>query len=144
MPTLDDFGTVVEKYHEALGAFVKGNPETLQELYSHRDDVSLANAFGPPTRGWNHVTAAMGLAASVYREGEVVGFDAVAGGVTDELAYIVEVERYEVRVNVRATISPVSLRVTTIFRPEEGVWKVIHRHADTITTARPAESVIQT
>jgi hypothetical protein len=30
-----------------------------------------------------------------------------------------------------------------IFRPEDGVWRVVHRHADPITTAQPAESVIQ-
>ena len=30
-----------------------------------------------------------------------------------------------------------------VFRPEEdGEWKVVHRHADPITTAQPAESVI--
>lgn len=37
-----------------------------------------------------------------------------------------------------------SVRVTTVFRREDGVWKVAHRHADPITAPRPPESVIQT
>jgi hypothetical protein len=30
-----------------------------------------------------------------------------------------------------------------IFRPEDGTWKVVHRHADPITAPRPVGSVIQ-
>jgi hypothetical protein len=30
-----------------------------------------------------------------------------------------------------------------IFRPEEGTWKIVHRHADPITTPQAVESVIQ-
>ena len=40
-------------------------------------------------------------------------------------------------------LSAVSLRATTIFRREDGLWKVLHRHADPITTPRPIESIIQ-
>jgi ketosteroid isomerase-like protein len=36
-----------------------------------------------------------------------------------------------------------ALRVTMIFRPEEGTWRIVHRHADPITTPQAAESVIQ-
>jgi ketosteroid isomerase-like protein len=67
----------------------------------------------------------------------------VAKHVTPELAYTVEVERYQAKVGGREDITPVALRVTSVFRPEDGTWKVVHRHADPITTARPAESVIQ-
>lgn len=144
MPAVEDLGAAIEKYHLALGAFVTGNPEPLQEAYSHRDDVSVANPFGPPTRGWNHVAATMAHAATLYRNGEVIGFEVFAGCETAELAYIVEVERYEARVGGRETASPLALRVTSVFRREDGAWKVVHRHADTITSARPAESVIQT
>ena len=31
---------------------------------------------------------------------------------------------------------------TSLFRFEQGSWKLVHRHADTITEPRPAASVI--
>ena len=48
MAAVDDLDQVVEQYHQALGEVVKGNPEPLKMMYSHREDVSLANPFGPP------------------------------------------------------------------------------------------------
>jgi ketosteroid isomerase-like protein len=85
----------------------------------------------------------MERAASNYRDGEIIGFDVVAKYVTSELAFIVEVERYRAKVGGSEDITPVSLRVTSILRPEDGTWKIVHRHADPITTPQPAESVIQ-
>jgi ketosteroid isomerase-like protein len=55
----------------------------------------------------------------------------------------VQLEHLEAKVGGREEITPYSLRSTMIFRPEDGEWKVVHRHADPITTAQPAESVIQ-
>jgi hypothetical protein len=44
-------------------------------------------------------------------------------------------ERMQSKVEGRDDLSTIAARVTTIFRPEEGEWKVVHRHADPITTA---------
>jgi ketosteroid isomerase-like protein len=38
---------------------------------------------------------------------------------------------------------PVTLRCTTIFRPEDGTWKIVHRHADPIASVQAPESVLQ-
>jgi ketosteroid isomerase-like protein len=143
MAAVDDLDEVIEQYQLALNEFMKGNPEPAQKLFSHREDVSLANPLGPPARGWDEVAATIERAASNFRDGEMVAFESVAKYVTPELAYTVWIERAKARVGGREDIVPSVLRVTMIFRPEDGEWKVVHRHADPITTPQPAESVIQ-
>jgi ketosteroid isomerase-like protein len=139
----DDLDRVIEQYNLALGEFVKGNPELAKRVWSHREDVSLANPLGPPARGWEQVAQTMERAASNLRDGEMVAFENVAKYVTPELAYVVRVERQAAKFGGGEAIAPSVLRVTMIFRPEDGTWKLVHRHADSITTAQPAESVIQ-
>jgi ketosteroid isomerase-like protein len=143
MAAVDDLDKVIEQYHLAAAEFVKGNPEPAKKLFSHREDVTLANPQGPDVRGWEQVAQTMERAASARRDGEATSFEIVAKYVTPELAYVVEVERFEAKVGGSEEITPFALRATMIFRPEEGVWKVVHRHADPIITAQPAETVIQ-
>jgi ketosteroid isomerase-like protein len=143
MATADDFDEVLEQYHLALDEIVKGSPDGYKRVYSHQDDVTLANPFGPPARGWDEVAKTLERAASQFRDGEATGFENVAKYITPYLAYAVEIERSQTKVEGRGDVAPIALRVTTIFRPEDGAWKVVHRHADPITTAQPAESVIQ-
>ena len=139
----DAFDEVIEQYNLALGYFMKGNPEPVKQLISHQDDVTLANPLGPPVRGWEQVNEAIDRAASNLRDGEFLSAETIEKHVTPELAYIVEIERTKAKVGGSEDVAPIALRVTMIFRPEEGTWKLVHRHADPITTAQPAESVIQ-
>jgi ketosteroid isomerase-like protein len=134
----------LEEYHRAGLEITNGNPEVYKALFSRQDDVTLANPFGPPARGWSAVSATLDRAAANYGDGEVVGFDNVSTVVTAELAYVVEIESYRARVGGATELTPVSVRVTTVFRHEGGDWKVVHRHADPITAPLPAESVLQT
>ena len=134
---------VVEESHRALDSFFKGDANPVKPLFSHRDDVTLANPFGPPRRGWAEVEETMELAAANYSDGGVVGFEQVSKYVTPDLAYIVEIEHYEAKLGGSDEVTPVSLRCTTIFRREDDGWRIVHRHADPITAARPAESVVQ-
>jgi ketosteroid isomerase-like protein len=134
----------LEEYHRAGHEITNGNPDAYKGLYSRRDDVSLANPFGPPVRGWSEVSATLDRAAANYRDGEIVGFENVSTVITPDLAYTVEIENYRARVGGAEELTPVSIRVTTTFRREDGVWKVVHRHADPITSQRPPESVVQT
>ena len=138
-----DFEQVVSDYHAALSVFFSGDPEPAKRFYSNRDDASLGNPFGPVATGWKQVEQTMERAASNYRDGEASGFARLAEYATPDLRYIVEVERYKAKVGGGEHVVPVALRVTTIFRPEDGTCKIVHRHADPITSVQQAESVVQ-
>jgi ketosteroid isomerase-like protein len=140
---VDDLDEVIEPYDRALDEFMTGNAEPVKEIFSHREDVTLANPYFPVGRGWEQVAQRLERDASNFRDGEVTGFEPVAKYVTPELAYLVRVERAKAKVGGREDIVPIALRVTMIFRPEDSGWKVVHRHADPITTAQPAESTLQ-
>ena len=141
--TASDFDHFIEQYHHALDEIWNGNPEGYYRLYSRRDEVTLANPFGPPVRGWEQVAQTIARAATTFKEGEVTGFERISTCITPEFAYIVEIERGRTKVGGADETSPIALRVTSIFRPEDGTWKIVHRHADPITTPRSAQSVIQ-
>jgi ketosteroid isomerase-like protein len=143
MAAVDDLDQVIEQFDLAQGELVKGNPEPVKEVFSHREDVTLNNPLAPPAHGWEQVAATMERAASQFRDGEIVGYEIIEKHVAPELAYVVRVERARAKVGGREDIAPITLRVTMIFRPEDSTWKVVHRHADPITTAQPAESILQ-
>jgi ketosteroid isomerase-like protein len=143
MATIDDVDQLIEQFHLASGEFLNENPKPTQELFSHREDVTLANPFGPAVRGWEQVAKVSEHAASQVRDGEFVSAEIIEKNVTPELAYVVEIEHAKAKIGGSEDITPFALRATMIFRPEEGTWKIVHRHADPITTAQPAESVIQ-
>jgi ketosteroid isomerase-like protein len=143
MTAVDDVDQLIDQYQQALDEFMKGNPEPVKELFSHREDVTLANPLGPPAHGWEQVGATIEHAASQFRDGRLVSVEIVEKHTTPEFAYTVWLERAEGKVGAREDIAPSTLRVTMIYRPEAGTWKVVHRHADPITTPQPAESVIQ-
>jgi ketosteroid isomerase-like protein len=134
---------VMEESHRAWAEFVKGSAERAKALFSTKDDVTLGNPFGPFVRGWKEAEATIDRAATVYRDGEVVGFETVSTYSAEDLACYVENERYRAKIGGGSELSLVALRVTTVLRREDDGWRIVHRHADPITTPRPAKSVIQ-
>jgi ketosteroid isomerase-like protein len=108
----------------------------MKALFSREDDVVLANPFGPAVRGRETASAGLDYASSRFSHGELLGFDRLASYVAEDLATIYEVERGKVSVG-GGPVTAWILRTTTTFRREDGTWKVVHRHADPISTASP-------
>ena len=138
-----DLNDAIEAYRQALPAFLHGDPEPVLALFSRRDDVTLANPFGPPHRGPADVEQAIRAAAANFKAG-TVRFEEVSRYSTADLGYVVQLEPSQVQLADTNNTVPISLRVTMIFRREEDTWRVAHRHADPITTARPITTAIET
>ncbi len=131
-----DIRDVIDQYHKAVDEFSRGDSLPVKMLFSHRDDVTLANPFGPPVRGWSKASEALDFASSRFKDGEV-SFELIARYETSELVTLFEIENWNAKVGGRQEVSPFVLRVTSTFRWEDDDWKVAHRHADPITTFHP-------
>ena len=139
---IDGHDLPMEEYRRAGLEITRGNAEPYKTLWSRRGDVTLANPFGPPVRGWKDVSARLDLAASNYRDGRDYEFENISTVITPSLAYTVEIERIRTRVGGSDELTALAIRVTTVFRREDGTWKVTHRHGDPITSMSLAQSLI--
>jgi len=138
-----DLENVIDQYHRAVEAVVRGDSSPQELLWSRHEDVSLANPLGPTVRGWPEVSKALRAAVSQLSDGQMLGVERISAYSDRDLAYTHEIERSRVRLGNAPEPVPSSLRVTTIFRREEDGWRLVHRHADPITTARPIGSVAE-
>ena len=132
--TIQDFEAIVEKTHLALKEFFIGNPEPYSKLYSSAQDISLLGAQGGFAVGPKEVGQHLTTRASWFQAGENVTWERLVKVATEEIGYIVEIERFDARVGETSEITHVALRVTTIFRRENGQWKVIHRQGDPLVS----------
>ncbi len=127
MATVGELDQVIEQCRQALDEFVRGDPKPMQQMFSHRDDVSLANPFGPPAHGWDEVVATMDRAASNLRGGGMVAFEKVAKHVTPELAYTALLEQQKAKVGAEQDVTPFTLRVTSIRGRGRDAAEQVHR-----------------
>lgn len=130
-----DFDAAVDAFRAAMQSMPKGNHRPVIDLYSRRADVTLANPLGPPIVGWANIDKEAAAVAARFVDGSIE-FDEVTRFVSGDLGYTVTIERGQVRRKGSDKITPLPLRVTMIFRREDGKWFVALRHADTVTKAQ--------
>jgi ketosteroid isomerase-like protein len=128
-----DLEVAVNEFYGTMSEFARGDSGPAKALCSHSDDMVLANPFGPAVRGWGKVQAAMDYAASRFSEGKVSPSQRIATYMPGDLAVIHEAEHWKTRVG-GGELTPFDLRVTSVYRQQDGEWRLVLRHADPIST----------
>lgn len=124
----------LERFRAAANAMARGNPEEVKAMYSGADDVTLANPFGHAVRGTVDVEAALGYVSSRFSGSDVTEFNNIARYETGDLATFLDVEQWRTRVGGATELSDFDLRVSSTYRQEDGEWRLVHRHADPISS----------
>lgn len=119
------------QWETAQSRFVTGDPSLWKQNASQGDDVTILGAFGGYEKGWNEVGPRYDWASSQYKDsGARMKVEYLNTGVSGDLGFTVAIERQEeVRLGGQNPTQR-ALRVTQVFRKENGAWKLMHRHAD--------------
>ncbi|MFH0340686.1 MAG: nuclear transport factor 2 family protein [Chromatiales bacterium] len=126
----------------ANNKFAQGDATQLKELCSHRDDVTLFGGAGGYERGWEQVGPRYSWASANFSGGQMTS-QVLATHVSADLACTVELERWDVRLASTGAAATIELRVTHVYRREEGSWKVIHRHAEHLVPKGDMAAIIE-
>jgi ketosteroid isomerase-like protein len=125
---VDDFlAELWPKQIAAETALRNGDVEPRLALWSRTDPVTVFGARISGT-GWDDVSAKFQTVASWFSDSTEFDFEVVAAGASGDLAYTVGYEHN--RVKVEGQPRTYSLRVTHVYRREDGQWRIVHRHAD--------------
>jgi ketosteroid isomerase-like protein len=138
----EDFATAVAEVGRAAGAFAGGDETPYTSRWAHGPDVTIYGAWGDHEHGWDEVGPRLRWAAERFVPGGRTEQEILAMGSSGDLGYTVALERGHVHVVGRADAAPMLLRVTHVYRRIDGVWRIVHRHADPIAAKTPAATVL--
>jgi ketosteroid isomerase-like protein len=113
----------------ANNQFARRDATRWKELCSHKEDVTLFGGAGGYERGWGQVGPRYSWASAGFSDGQMTS-QVLATHASGDLACTVELERWDVRLASTGATVTLELRVTHVYRREEGSWKLIHRHGD--------------
>jgi ketosteroid isomerase-like protein len=129
MTELDAFlQAIVPRLEAADVALHNGDAGARLEMWSHCDPVTLFGAAFTAS-GWVEVGPIFDVLASRFTSCSSWHLSIIAAGVSGDLGYLVAIEKITASV-ANAPPAPYALRVTTIFRRENGDWRIVHRHGD--------------
>jgi ketosteroid isomerase-like protein len=108
-------------------AIHNGDAEPRIALWSRTDPVTVFGAKLSAS-GWADLEPMFRNVASWFSDSAEYEFEVTAAGASGDLAYTIGYERNKVRVDGRPRAY--TLRVTHVYRREDGRWRIVHRHAD--------------
>jgi ketosteroid isomerase-like protein len=122
--------TMRPRISEAEIALHNGDPGPRIAMWSRTEPLTLFGA-AVSGRGWGEIGPIFHALGGQFANCLSYQNEIVAAEARGDLAYTVALEHTTASVN-GAEPKPYVLRVTTIFRRENGEWKVVHRHGDAL------------
>lgn len=118
---------MLPRQRAAEQAIHNGDVEPRLALWSRRDPVTVFGAK-MSSSGWHNLEPMFRKVASWFSDSTKHEFEIIAAGASGDLAYTVGYEHNEVKVDGQPRTY--TLRVTHVYRRENGQWRIAHRHGD--------------
>lgn len=116
--------------YQAELALHNGDPAPRRALWSHREPVSVLGAWRN-ANGLAEVEDLFVYLGKSFSNCTSFVFELQAYDVIGDMAYTAGLEHTSVSVDGKPRTY--TLRVTQVYRREDGEWRVVHRHGDTVT-----------
>ena len=133
MSDREDFLAWAEsRLRDAEMALHNGDAAPRRAIWSRNEPVTVLGAWKSAT-GQKEVDDLFGRLQASFSDCTSYSYEIIAADVIGDMAYTVGYERTQA--SVSGEPRKYVLRATQVYRREDGEWKVVHRHADTVPDA---------
>ena len=129
-----DFQQFMRLRADAAQAYANGDAGPVLRMLT-RDASTFFGPGGGYTEGAEQVFATHEQGAQSFQPGGDNGLELLQVFASGEVGCWVGIQRAHVRMAGKPEPVAMSLRVTEVFRHEDGAWRLAHRHADLLTEA---------
>lgn len=128
-----NFKQFMKQREQAAGSYVSGEAGPLDQMVTREGPSTFFPPSGGRTQGARNVSERYLKDAGSFAGGSVNRFEVLHMGASGELGYWVGLQHATVNLNGKDEPVPFHLRITELYRREGDEWKLIHRHADSLS-----------
>lgn len=130
------FDAFMQHRRNVASAFVNGDPGPLRDISTSADPATFFGPRGGSEQGAARVLGVNEAGARQFRGGGSTELEVLHYGAGGDLGYWTGWQHANVYLKGQENPVRMKLRVTEVFRRENGGWKLVHRHADPLAEAK--------
>jgi ketosteroid isomerase-like protein len=134
-----DFRDFMREREAAAQAYASGETAPLEHIVTHGASATFFGPKGGYETGADHVYDIYRRDAGHFSSGDS-HFEVLQMAEGGDVAFWTGLQHAEVKLDGGDKEVPMHLRVTEVFRREDGAWKMVHRHADMLTEEQAAQT----
>jgi NAD(P)H-dependent FMN reductase/ketosteroid isomerase-like protein len=129
IPGAASFDAFLRRRDEIAAAFVNCDGAPLDAITSRTDPATFMSPRGDAMSGAVEIAKRYASDAQSFAKGSGSKLE-ILHSAAGQLAFWTGIQHAKVKFKGKEEAAPMDLRVTEVFRFEDGEWKLIHRHAD--------------
>ncbi|RWX68881.1 NAD(P)H-dependent oxidoreductase [Mesorhizobium sp. M4B.F.Ca.ET.089.01.1.1] len=110
--------------------YVNGDAKSLEAIVTHAEPATFFSPRGDHLQGANAVASRYERDARSFHEGGSTDLEVLQSSASGGLAFWTGLQHAEARMGKNGETTAMTLRVTEVFRFEDGAFRLVHRHAD--------------
>jgi len=131
-PGTSAFDAFMKEREKIAADYVNGDATSLKAIVTHSEPATFFSPRGDHLEGAEAVAGRYERDAASFHKGGSTDLEVLQSSASGDLAFWSGLQHAKARMGKNGDATDMTLRVTEVFRLEDGAFRLVHRHADPV------------